>query len=184
MIQRAVDDGIPGIIIDMRNNGGGSGFLADQMAAYFFQEELPLGNRGRYDEDTNDFYFAPHEARTFILPPEELRYDGDVVVLVGPSCASACEFFSYDMTINDRATIIGQYPTAGLGGGVEDFFMPEGLRIRMTVARSVDPQGSIHIEGRGVVPDVRVPVTEETLFAEGDPVLDAAINYLNSTLGN
>lgn len=184
MLQQAIDNGVPGIIIDMRNNGGGSGFLADQMAAYFFQEELVLGNSGRYDEDVQGFYFDDDTLEKFMLPPEELRYDGAVTVLVGPNCASACEFFSYDMTIQNRAAIVGQYPTAGLGGGVEDFFMPDGLQIRMTVARAVDANGNIHLEGRGVVPTVRVPVTEETLFSDGDPILEAAINYLNNTIGS
>jgi hypothetical protein len=41
-------------------------------------------------------------------------------------------------------------------------------------------EGNIHIEGIGVVPTVRVPVTPETLFAE-DALLDAAIAYLEST---
>ena len=41
----------------------------------------------------------------FYLPAEELRYDGEVAVLVGPNCNSACEFFSYDMTLEDRAAI-------------------------------------------------------------------------------
>ncbi|MDQ7033457.1 MAG: S41 family peptidase [Anaerolineae bacterium] len=84
----------------------------------------------------------------------------------------------------NRSAIVGQYPTAGLGGGVEDFFMPDDLRIRMTIARAVDANGNIHIEGRGIVPTVQVPVNEETLFSDGDPVLEAAVNYLNNNLGN
>ncbi|MEZ4617768.1 MAG: S41 family peptidase [Caldilineaceae bacterium] len=61
----------------------------------------------------------------YYLPSEDLRYHGDIAVLVGPYCNSACEFFAYDMTIQDRAAIVGQYPTAGLGGSVEQFLMPE-----------------------------------------------------------
>jgi C-terminal processing protease CtpA/Prc len=183
ILRQAIDSDVPAIIIDMRNNGGGSGFLADQMAAYFFQEPLTLGNAGAYDESLGEFYFDPESMETFFLPPEDLRYDGEVVVLVGPNCASACEFFSYDMTIEDRATIIGQYPSQGLGGGVQQFYMPENVTVQITVARIVDPEGNIHLEGQGVIPDVRVPVTIETLFAEGDVVLQAAIDYLNEELG-
>lgn len=182
MLQQAISNQVPALIIDMRNNGGGSGFLADQMAAYFFQEELVLGNTGFYDEDLDEFYFDEDSIDEFFLPPEELRYTGEVTVLVGPNCASACEFFSYDMTLNDRATIIGQYPTAGLGGSVQQFFMPDGLTVQFTIGRAVDADGDIHIEGQGVVPDVRVPVTEETLFAEGDVILDFAVNYLDEQL--
>ena len=170
---------IPGLIIDMRQNGGGSGFLADQMAAYFFNEPHVLGNAGFYDEDRGEFYFDPRTEDRFYLPAEELRYNGDVAVLVGPNCASACEFFSYDMTIADRAAIVGQYPTAGLGGSIDEVLMPEDERFRFTQGRAVDNDGNIHIEGIGVVPTVQVPVNEDTLFSVGDPVLDAAIDYLD-----
>jgi len=172
--------GVPGVIIDMRQNSGGSGFLADQMAAFFSNEELPLGNMGYYAEDINDFFFDPEEEDYFYPPAASLQYHGPVAVLVGPACASACEFFSYDMTLQDRATIVGQYPTAGLGGSVDIFLMPEYEYVQLTIGRAVGPDGDIHIEGVGVVPDVRVPVTEETLFSEGDPILEAAIDYLNT----
>ncbi len=176
------DQGVPGLIVDMRRNGGGSGFLADQMAAYFFQEPLVLGNHGRYDEDIDDFYFDSRSEERFYLPPEELRYDGEVVVIVGPNCASACEFFSYDMTLQDRAQVVGHFPTAGLGGGIEQVAMPDGESFTFTQGRAVDVDGNIHIEGIGVVPTVRVPVTEATLFSDGDPVFDAAVETLRATI--
>lgn len=180
MMRALNENQIPGLIIDMRQNGGGSGFLADQMAAYFFNEPHVLGNAGYYDEDRGEFYFDPRTEDRFYLPAEELRYKGDVVVLVGPNCASACEFFSYDMTIADRAAIVGQYPTAGLGGSVDEVLMPEGEAFRFTQGRAVDNNGNIHIEGIGIVPTVRVPVNEDTLFSTGDPILEAAIAYLNT----
>ncbi len=179
LIQTLNAAGVPGLIIDMRQNGGGSGFLADQMAAYFFHEPLVLGNTGIYDEQRDEFYFDPRYENRFYLPPEELRYDGRVAVLISPDCLSACEFFAYDMTLQDRAAIVGHYPTGGLGGSIQDFFMPEGARIRFTIGRAVDNEGNIHIEGRGVEPTIDVPLTEETLFGEGDPLLDAAIAYLD-----
>ena len=83
------------------------------------------------------------------------------------------------MTLEDRAAIVGHYPTGGLGGGVQDFAMPEGEFVRFTIAREVDAEGNIHIEGRGVAPTVRVPVTVETLIDAEDALLDAAVNYLD-----
>jgi hypothetical protein len=106
--------------------------------------------------------------------------------MVGPNCASACEFFSYNMTINDRATVVGQYPSEGAGGSVEDFIMPENLSVQITVGRAVDAEGNIHLEGKGVVPDVRVPVTAETLrrIANGeDVVLEAAEKVVSRPQG-
>ena len=56
---------------------------------------------------------------------------------------------------------------------------PADETFRFTQGRAVDPDGNIHIEGIGVVPDIRVPLTEETLFSTGDPVLEAAFAFLN-----
>lgn len=182
LMQTLNDQNVPGIIIDMRRNGGGNPWLAAQMAAYFFDEELDLGNRGEYDEDTGEFFFDPNQEMHFILPPENLRYRGQIATLVGPNCSSACESFSYYMSLEGRSAIVGQYTTSGLGGGIEQFFMPDGINVSMTVVRSVDANGEIHIEDKGVPPTVRVPVNEETLFSEGDPVLEAAIAHLDEML--
>jgi hypothetical protein len=57
--------------------------------------------------------------------------------------------------------------------------MPEGLQLQYSTGRSVNADGEIIIEGTGVIPTVQVPVNEETLFAEGDPVLDAAVAHLD-----
>ncbi len=183
MIQSLNDAGVPGLIIDMRQNGGGSGFLADQMAAYFFNEPLVIGNGSIYDPETGDWYTDPNTPSRFYLPPENLRYNGEIAVLVGPSCGSACEFFAYDMTLEDRAAIVGQYPTGGLGGGIQDFAMPEGQFVRIAVARNLDNDGSIIIEGTGVAPTVQVPVTLESLISGQDVILNAAVEYLNEVFG-
>ena len=175
---------VGGLIIDMRQNGGGSGFLADQMAAYFFQEPHVLGNSGFYDEDRGEFYFDPEGQDRYYLPAEDLRYDGEVAIIVGPFCLSACEFFSYDMTIDDRATVVGHYPTGGLGGSIKSIKMPDEEYFTYTIGRAVDADGEIHIEGKGVPPSVQVTVTEENLLADEDKdvLLDAAIAHLDSLL--
>ena len=175
MMQNLNENGIPGLIIDMRQNGGGSGFLADQMAAYFFNEPLELGRAGYYDESLGEFYFNPERTDRYYLPSEDLRYNGRVAIVTGPNCASACEFFTYNMTRQNRADVVASYPTAGLGGGQNLFQMPDFEMLQISIGRPVDMDGNVIIEGTGVAPTVRVPVTEETLFTEGDPLLDTAV---------
>lgn len=177
---------VPGVILDMRYNSGGSGWLADQMAAYFFTKEIVSGKGSSYDEVTGEFYMDPASEALMIPPREALQYTGPVVVMVGPACVSACEFFSYNMTINDRATVVGQYPTSGAGGGVEAFLMPENTYVQMTVSRQMDAEGNIHIEGGGVAPNVRVPVTAETFqreLAGEDVILEAAVKVISQPKG-
>ncbi len=174
--------GIPGIIIDIRTNSGGSSRLANQLPSYFTDTQVQLGFLELYSEAAGGFIPNPNNASRIYPAPESQRYDGQVVILVGPACSSACEFFANAMSLLPTVTIVGQYPTGGLGGAVNDFIMPEGSQVRMTIGRAVDPEGNIHIEGRGVPPDVDVPVDEETAFSEGDPVLEAAIAYLDNAL--
>lgn len=182
MIQAMNDNDVPAIIVDMRQNGGGRGFLADQMAAYFFDEQLVTGRTAVYDKDRGEFYFDPRGEQHFYLPAEELRYHGDLVVLVGADCASACEFFSYDLTLQDRAVVVGHTPTAGLGGSIDRVAMPDDEEFTFTQGRAVDTDGNIHIEGIGVVPDIRVPVDEAAVFSDGDPVLEAAVRFLTGDI--
>jgi len=180
------DNEVPGVILDMRHNSGGSGWLADQMAAYFFDKEVVAGKGASYDEVTGEFYMDPASESVMIPPREGLQFKGPVVVMVGPACVSACEFFSYAVTINDRATVVGQYPTSGAGGGVEAFLMPEDTYVQLTVSREMDADGNIHIEGGGVAPDVRVPVTVESFQREldgEDIVLEAAEKVISQPKG-
>ena len=183
MVKFMNENQIPGLILDLRVNGGGSGFLADQMAAYFFNEQLELGRTALWDESIGDFYVDPNTPDVFYPPPEELRYDGKIAVLVGPNCSSACEFFAYDMTLQERALIVGQYPTGGLAGSVKDFQMPDGITVRFPIGRPLDLEGNVIIEGVGVVPNVRVPVNEDTLLGVGDPILEAAVEALDKPRG-
>ena len=174
--------GIPGIVVDMRFNGGGSPTLATQMAGYFVDEETITGYRASYNDDTGEFFIRDDNPTIMYPAPETFRYDGEVVVMVGPACASACETFSYAASLAPNVTIVGQYPSQGLGGGIQDFLMPENLTFRYTVNRSLNEDFEIHIEGSGVEPEIRVAITEETLFTEEDLVQQAAIDYLNAQL--
>ncbi|HUP83199.1 MAG TPA: S41 family peptidase [Candidatus Limnocylindria bacterium] len=186
--ERAIEylnnNGIGSLILDLRHNGGGSGWMADQMAAYFFDHRVPVGNTARYDPVSEAFFADPTDIEEMIPPRPELQYSGTVAVLVGPSCASACEFFSYNMTREERAFIVGQYSTEGAGGSVDQFVMPEGVAVQITIGRAVNEDGNVHIEGTGVAPTVKVPVTFDTIEERangGDPVLSQAETLLGGT---
>jgi len=176
--------GVQGIILDLRQNGGGFSQIGDRIAGYFFDEELVAGNRESYNPVSGEFFGDPNFP-TRIFPPEDpdLYFGGPVVVLVGPGCASACEFFTYDMIQQDRATVVGQYSTAGLGGGWDEVYLPDGLSIALPVNRPVDNDGNVIIEGTGIVPEVRVPVTEESAVTGEDIVLDYGVQVIDEALG-
>ncbi len=179
IINIMVSQGVSGVIIDMRQNGGGYS-LGNLMASYFVNEEVVVGVREVYTEGINDFYADPVlDLETLEPPVDGPIYQGRVAILVGPACASACEFFSYSMSLNERSAIVGQYPSAGLGGNIGFVNMPDGVNMQFTVGRALNAEGGIRLEGFGVVPTVDVPVDEETVFSEEDVILNAAIAYLD-----
>lgn len=182
------NNGIPGLVIDLRQNPGGFGYFAALLSGYLYEEEVIGGYDAEYNEEVGGF-FTQTDYPTRLIPPDAnsgLIYSGAVTVLVGPGCFSTCEYMAYYATLGDRAPAVGYYGTAGLGGGYYDIALPDGQSFALPTSRPVDENDNIIIEGTGVLPDIRVPVTVEGLVndaAGGDTVLDAAVAYLDEVNG-
>lgn len=182
MIKTLNENEIEGLIIDLRWNSGGYN-LYNQLAGYFTRQEVVVGNSAKYTPGSgtpDEFYVDPIDEDKLRPNPDGIYYGGKIAVLVSPNCASSCEFFAYVLSLLDNVTVIGFYPTAGLGGNITPVYLPGGLYFQFTTGRALDAQGNIRLEGIGVVPDIDVPVNEETLFAEGDVLLDRAVAHLDS----
>jgi len=168
---------IPGVIIDMRYNGGGSGWLADQMAAYFFDEEIVTGNTARYSKDTGEFYMDPGDEA--IMIPHVRRFDIMVQLQYWSDrrVPAPVNFSRIAMTINDRAVIVGSIHLSvrGQRRAVPD---PEGIFYTVDHwARGGCGRQIFTWKEKGVVPTVKVPVTVETLQQQAsgeDVILQAA----------
>lgn len=171
-LQALVDEGAQGIILDVRGNSGGLVNLAMAMAGRFFPDY----------ERLFDFYYANGEGgfsyRGFVeILVEEPTYEGPVAVLVDEMTGSAGDMFAYAMTVQERAVIVGHTPSGGFTGEVSDgqYQLPDALQLQVPTGRPVDPvTGETLIEGTGVLPDVRVPVTRASLLSPEDEVLHAA----------
>ncbi|MEM7134130.1 MAG: S41 family peptidase [Chloroflexota bacterium] len=164
---------MPGLVIDLRYNEGGSLHMAMLTASYFFDEPYEIGKFGYYDEELDDFHFDDYNIS--ITPiPSGYHYDGEIVLLIGPDCVSACEFFSYVLSKSERAKSIGYYGSPGFGGTVDTVTMPDDVIFYFTAGRAVDADGKVHIEGTGIQPDIITPITKENLFSPQDPLLQAA----------
>jgi len=170
-----------GIILDLRENEGGNLYLADMLASYFFDSSQEIGGIAFYDEVSGAFQPDLRRERRRLAAPSALHWPGPVAVLIGPACASACEFFAQHFSERPDARLIGMTPTAGLGGTVVTWFLPDGLSLRVTTGRAFDPAGRIHIEGQGVWPHLRVSSTAKTLLAEDDAVLSMALRWFRGT---
>jgi C-terminal processing protease CtpA/Prc len=176
-LNNLVDNKIPGLIIDVRANSGGSLGIAMDFAGYFFDQEITLYDNFYYSDVTGQFEPTGYPTK---IKPAPLYYDAPIAVLVSSNCISACEGFSYAMKTNQRSTIVGIEPTAGAFGevGLGQYSLPGGLTIQFPTGRPQAPDGSVIIEGVGVTPDITVPVTQESALGQTDSVLEAASTTL------
>ncbi|NTU81661.1 MAG: META domain-containing protein [Chloroflexales bacterium] len=173
----------PGLVIDLRGNGGGNLALMYTMASYLFTAEQPAPYHWLdsyvYDEQAGGLVRELASDYTLSSPKPELTYGGPVVVLVDDESASAAEYMPQFLQRQGRALVVGAHGTDGAGGVVEHVAMPGTISFHFTKGRTVFAGGDeYNLEGKGVTLDVRVPVTEESEQAKldgGDPVLDAAV---------
>lgn len=172
-----IDLEIPGLIIDIRVNGGGSSSLASNFSGYFYESEQEISRRSYYNNLTGGWEIK--EPITTI-EPAPVNYDGDIAVLVSPYCISACEGFAYSLAQLDQVILVGHYPTSGAYGevGRGQYDLPAELSMQFPTGRSETPAGELLIEGTGVAPDILVPVTYEGVLSGSDVLLQTAIEFL------
>jgi hypothetical protein len=139
------------LIIDLRNNGGGSAEMIQLLTSYF------------YDDDPvhlNSFYWRPGDEtmQTWTLPhvPGKKIPDIDIYVLTSNRTFSAAEEFSYNLKNLKRATLVGETTRGGAHPGgpvvVDDNFI-----INVPKGRAINPVTKTNWEGVGVKPHIEVP---------------------------
>jgi C-terminal processing protease CtpA/Prc len=176
-IKDLIDKDIPGVIIDIRQNGGGLGQLANDFAGYFFDHEIELSQEYYYNEKSGKFEVEGFPA---MIDPGPMLYKGRIAVLVSPDCVSACEGFAYALTRENRSKVVGNFPTAGAFGevGRGQYKLPDDLTVQFPTGRPETMDGKLLIEGTGIMPDITVPVTTDSALGKVDAVLEAAVEEL------
>ncbi len=175
LFQRALKtfqaNAVPGVIIDMRMNSGGSplglaGFLTDQ--------RIDLGQLEYYSDKTGKF--EPEGPREKFLPNQEQYSFPEMALMVGQACASACEIEAYGFSQVAGMIVVGEYPSAGIEAevGRGQFLLPDGMGLQVPTGRFTLPDGSIFLEGKGVQPTIKVPLTVENVLSGEDVVLKEA----------
>jgi carboxyl-terminal processing protease len=156
----------PGLILDLRGNGGGDDEVALRIANRLFDKPtLLMVTRKRTSED--NYYKAK---------PTQPIYRGKFVVLVDEYSGSASEQLTAGLQESGRAYVIGK-TTAGEDLDANIKILPDGGMLVYAYGLPVTPKGVI-IEGRGVIPDLTVELKRSDLLAGKDTQLQAAIEYL------
>jgi C-terminal processing protease CtpA/Prc len=175
-----------GLIIDVRNNGGGSSQHGYAIISRLIDKPIPdslwktrkympafraWGREEQWHEGGHDM----------IEPKGEKHYTGPVVVLTGPGTVSAAEDFVVALHACGRATLVGE-KTTGTTGQPLIIKLPRGGKARICTKRDTYPDGREFV-GIGVIPDVEVHPTQESIAAGRDPVLEKAVEVLAKQAG-
>lgn len=174
-LQKFEEYEVAGIIIDLRQNSGGAPL---GLAGFLYDEEIPMGQLEYYSDTTGKF--EPDGPREKVIPNEEQYSFNTMVLLVGNACFSACEIEAYGFSQVPGMTVMGQFPTGGVEAEVArgQFELPGGISLQIPTGRFTLEDGSIFLEGVGVVPDILLPVDEASVLSEEDVVLQEAISVI------
>lgn len=157
-----------GIILDLRGNPGGIGAMSMGMAGWFIENPgQPLGiqkTRGA--------------TLRFVVFPRAHTYAGPLAILVDGCTASTAEILVSGLQGLGRARVFGT-PTAGAALPAIIERLPNGDGFLHAFADYVSANGR-RLEGAGVTPDVEVALSRPALLAGGDPVLEAAVDWILS----
>lgn len=158
------EQGMQGLIIDIRSNPGGRLDTVTEILDRLLPEGLIV-----YTEDKNG-------KREEITSDAECDLDIPCAVLVNGNSASASEIFSGALQDYGLAEIIG---TQTFGKGIVQSIigLEDGSAVKITVQDYYTPNGS-NIHGVGITPD-RIVELDEEAYAEGtDTQLDSAVEYI------
>ena len=172
-----------GLIVDVRNNLGGSDAIASRIVSclidtpvkspvnhyfYYVPANIPWG-RESVSWTSRDWEIKPREGK---------RYLGPLVVLTGPATHSSAEDFVIELKQTGRTIIVGE-KTSGGAGGTLAFTLPGGGEFALSTFKATYPDGREYMKV-GIQPDVRVKVKLDDIVHGHDNVLERGIDVINN----
>jgi carboxyl-terminal processing protease len=164
----------PGIIIDVRGNGGGEDDMASQVVARFLKHPIIASiSFHRVVPSLN------YERSVETTPPRgPWCYTGRVAVLIDEGCMSACEHFVSGM-IEAGALTCGT-PTSGACGWIRPVELSNGVRVNVSQTFPLHT-GGIPSPELGMAPHLWAPRTLADLRSGQDTVLQAALRWVRGS---
>lgn len=166
-----------GIILDIRNNGGGMLTNSEKLAERFFEEKTLVGHiQHKTGKGHNDFS-KPYEI--YVEPPEDrVRYLKKVVVLINRRCYSAANDFVNAMSYAPNVTLMGDN-TGGGSGLPFHSELPNGWAVRFSASPMLNAEKE-HIEF-GIEPDIKVrDMTDQDIMDRYDPFIEEARKFIKN----
>ncbi|MEI7987491.1 MAG: S41 family peptidase [Chloroflexota bacterium] len=165
-IKKLIDQKPDGMILDLRNNGGGLLTTAIEVGSEFIPKGVVL-----YED------YGKGKRQTFEAKKGGLAVDIPLVVLINEGSASASEIVAGAIQDHKRGPLVG---ITSYGKGSVQNWIPlldsQGA-VRVTIARWLTPDEH-QINKKGLKPDYEVELTADDFKAKKDPQLDKAVEIL------
>jgi carboxyl-terminal processing protease len=138
----AETDSMKGLILDLRNNGGGLLNQAISISDVFIDKGQILSIKGRDKKNT----------KVFNATPSVVQRSYPIVVLINGGTASASEIVAGALQDHKRALLLGA-PSFGKGSVQTVETLRDGSGLKLTIARYYTPSGR-SIQAKGIEPDI------------------------------
>ena len=163
---------VDALIIDLRENGGGSPTMIQLLTSYLLDEPTHLNSFYiRHTDETKQFWTQAHVDGPLLSAVP-------VWVLTSQYTFSGAEEFSYNLRNLERATLVGEttgggaHPTQGHEFDFDSFVVTMSL----PYGRAINPISGTNWEGTGVEPHIAVPAAEALITAQLDAYKTLAEN--------
>ncbi|MBP3715682.1 MAG: S41 family peptidase [Phocaeicola sp.] len=167
-----------GLILDVRNNGGGVLTTADKLAGRFTNERLLVGYIS-YKEGPEHQHFSKPQPIYLEPSTSNVRWQKKTVILTNRRSYSATNDFVNKMRYLPNVTIVGD-KTGGGSGLPFTSELPNGWSVRFSASPIYDVDMQ-HLEF-GINPDVKVDITSEDYNRNVDTIIETARDIIQSSL--
>ena len=167
--------GARAMIVDVRNNPGGTGRTAQLVAARFADRPRHyMRVQTRYGLKHDDL--TPVEYRS-VAPDGKAQFLAPTILLTNRVTASAADGFVLAMRVLPHVTVVGDLTEGALSAQFPDR-MPNGWTLFVAFKVTMDHNG-VSWDGIGVPPDLRIANTAADIAAGRDRVLEFALQLLD-----
>jgi C-terminal processing protease CtpA/Prc len=176
--------GIRGMIIDLRYNMGGSHNILHPIVSCLIDSAVKTPTDHYVQYAPAPTRWGEREAfilktRSWEVPPRDgKRYNGPLVLLIGPTTHSSGEDMVIELSQTGRCITIGE-PTAGGAGGRFPSSLPGGGEFTTSTFKATYPDGREYME-MGIQPDVVVRATLDDILAGKDRVLEKGLEVIRN----
>lgn len=162
-----------GLIIDVRDNGGGYASLVEKIASRFTDNKVLVGY-SQYKSGTGHSDLSDPEP-VYVESGDGIHYKGLVAILTNRNCYSATNDFVQTMKVLPGVIQIGDRTGGGAGMPMSSE-LPNGWYVRMSMAPYMDVDK--HYTEFGIEPDIRVDMSAEDEKDGVDTIIETARDWL------